>query len=74
MRAWVLVSLFLLLVVPATALAQCTPPASGEWFVNETETCSGDTLVLNGNLVINESGSLTLDNSLLQLNSTSDGE
>jgi parallel beta-helix repeat protein len=75
MRVWVFILVFLILATsPVLASAQCTPPASGDWLVNETVLCSGENIVMNGNLLINGSGDLTLENSRLQFNSTSDGE
>ncbi|MEE9323124.1 MAG: right-handed parallel beta-helix repeat-containing protein [Candidatus Aenigmarchaeota archaeon] len=56
------------------ASAQCSPPASGDWIVNETVSCSSETIVLKGSLLIRGLGNLTLEDSVLQFNSTSDGE
>jgi len=74
MRVWLFVVLSVLLFFPVLADAQCTPPESGDWVVNETIICSSETIILNGSLLINESGNLTLDNSELRFNSSFDGE
>lgn len=78
MRARVLfLALAALLLLPFSARAQdlnCYPPADGNWFVNETVVCQAHTLVLNGSLLINASGNLTLEDSLLQFNSSFNGQ
>jgi len=78
MRAWVfsLALAILFLAFSNVVGAQtCEPPASGSWLVNETVVCSGEgTIVLNGSLLVNESGNITLEDSVLQLNSSTDGE
>lgn len=64
-------------LLPGRAAAQsqnCAPPAAGDWFVNETSVCSSETIVLNGSLLINGSGNLTLEDSTLQFNSSFDGQ
>ena len=75
MRGWIFILLFVVMMIsPVLASAQCDPPVTGDWFVNETESCSGTTIVLDGSLLVNESGELTLQNSVLKLNSSYDGE
>ncbi len=75
MRVWIFILLFLILAIsPALASAQCTPPASGDWFVNETIVCSSEFITLSGDLLVNESGNISFEYSTLQFNSTSDGE
>ncbi|MCK5018358.1 MAG: right-handed parallel beta-helix repeat-containing protein, partial [Candidatus Peribacteraceae bacterium] len=49
-------------------------PDSGDWLVNESVTCTDKFLNLNGNILINSSGTLVLENTVLQFNSTSNGE
>jgi parallel beta-helix repeat protein len=62
-------------VLPGSAGAQaCAPPASGDWLVNETVVCSGQSIVLNGSLLVNGTGNLTLKDSTLSFNSASDGQ
>ena len=46
------------------------PSGPGNWQINNTTTCSNMTISVNGNLIINNSGSLTLSNVTLQLNHT----
>lgn len=48
------------------------PPESGDWIVTGTETYHDVDIVLNGNLVVEDGGSLTFRNVSLQLNCTSD--
>ncbi len=76
MRVWVLILLFVgLAVSPAMANAQaCSPPSAGDWLVNETISCSGEDIVLNGNLLIRGLGNLILEDSTLLFNSTSEGQ
>jgi parallel beta-helix repeat protein len=75
MRVWILVLLLIgLAASPSLASAQCTPPASGNWVVNETVVCSSQFITLKGDLVVNGSGNLTLQGSTLRFNATSDGQ
>ena len=76
MRARVFIlALAILMLVPSFVNAQaCDPPATGNWKVNETVSCSGKTIVLNGSLLVNGSGNLTIESSTVQFNSTSDGQ
>jgi len=57
-----------------TAYAQTCGYTSGDWLVNGTILCSGETIVLNGNLLVNESGDLRLVDSVIRFNSSFDGE
>lgn len=50
------------------------PPISGNWVVFGQESYSNTTVVLNGSLIITETGKLTLDNVTLIVNSTYHGE
>lgn len=75
MRFWVLILvLFISVVFPTLASAQCNPPAMGDWVVNDSVVCSSRFITLTGNLIINGTGNLTLQDSTLQFNSSSDGE
>lgn len=75
MRVWILGFLLIFLAVsPALADARCTCPSTGDWLINEDVMCEGEFMVLNGSLLINESGDLTLKDSVLQFNSTYDGQ
>ncbi len=48
------------------------PPPTGDWVVTGTESYYDEVIVLNGNLVVEDGGSLTFRNVTLQLNCTSD--
>jgi len=47
------------------------PPPTGDWVVTGTESYYDEVIVLNGNLVVEDGGSLTFRGVTLQLNSTS---
>ena len=77
MRSWVLAVAFAIAfaALPGYAAAQdCTPPATGDWLIYEAAVCSSQNIVLNGSLLINGSGNLTLENSVLSFNSNSNGQ
>lgn len=42
-----------------------TPPASGDWIINDVSTVSGQTLVMNGSIVVGETGELTIADSTI---------
>ena len=73
-RIFVLALLIFAIFSPAAYAQTCDYPSEGDWFVNETIVCSSVNIVLNGSLLINESGTLTLENSNLRFNSSFDGE
>ena len=50
------------------------PPASGDWVITGTESCQDQVIVLNGNLVIQNGGDLTLSNVELKMNCIYDGQ
>ena len=50
------------------------PPASGDWIIDDTTTIDTQAIVLNGNLVVEAGGSLTLNSVTLELNVSADGE
>lgn len=41
------------------------PPVTGDWIVNDTSTVTGQKLVMNGSIVVNRSGSLTITDSTI---------
>ena len=49
-------------------------PSPGDWVITGTVVVSGETIVLNGNLIVEPGGSLTLRGCELLLNCSSDGE
>jgi len=66
------VTVIILILAPREGfLAFSNPPASGDWIVTGTETYHDVNIVLNGNLVVEDGGSLTLRKVTLRLNSTS---
>ncbi|MFH1236777.1 MAG: right-handed parallel beta-helix repeat-containing protein [Candidatus Aenigmatarchaeota archaeon] len=77
MRSWILAVAFAIAfaALPGYAAAQdCSPPPTGDWLIYETAVCSSQTIVLNGSLLINGTGNLTLENSILSFNSNSNGQ
>ncbi|NIP39992.1 MAG: hypothetical protein GTN39_00555 [Candidatus Aenigmarchaeota archaeon] len=75
MRVWIFILAFLILVFtsnPAGAQS-CSYTGAGDWVINATDVCADEVVNLNGNLLVESSGNLTLDNVTLMVNSTSDG-
>ena len=62
-----------LVAIAATSAAQTDPPASGPWTVQDITFWDED-LTMTGNLTVNSSGSLKLDNMTLTIAGPSDGE
>lgn len=59
----------------ANAASQnCLYSMADDWIINETSVCDGENILLNGNLLINASGNLTLQNSVISFNSSYSGE
>jgi len=50
------------------------PPSSGDWIVTGTESYSDQTIVLDGNLIVENGGNLTFENVTFELNCHFDGE
>ena len=64
-----------LLLYAKTAEAACTPPPPpANWKITDAQVCTSTTIQLTGNLYIASGGSLHLDDSTLEFQSTSDGE
>lgn len=75
----ILISIAFLLVGAATldvgATITGTPvPETGDWTINNATTVKDEVIVLSGNLLVNDGGSLTLDNATLKMNCTTDGQ
>ncbi len=68
--------LFITFAGTSMASATCTPPGSGNWDINNGESCSpaGPTVTVSGDLTINNGGSLTLSGVALKMDATSVGE
>ena len=49
------------------------PPENGDWIITEETFVQYETIVLNGNLIITETGKLTLYQSVLKMNCSHDG-
>ncbi len=65
----------LALLLPGHAAAQDNPPPGpGDWVVNTPTTISSQTVVVQGNVIINNGGSLTLSNVALHISSSFPGE
>jgi parallel beta-helix repeat protein len=50
------------------------PPSSGDWIVNGKESYSDQTIVLNGNLIVENGGNLTFRKVTLKMNCTYDAQ
>lgn len=50
------------------------PPASGDWVVDENTTVTNEDILLNGDLIVKGGAVLVLRDSILRLNSTTEGE
>ena len=50
------------------------PPSTGDWTINDTTIVEDSTLIINGSIIINETGTLILRNTSIYMNLTSDGE
>jgi parallel beta-helix repeat protein len=50
------------------------PPSNGDWIVTGTESYSDQTIVLDGNLIVENGGNLTFHRVILELDCHSDGE
>ncbi|MBI5000622.1 MAG: right-handed parallel beta-helix repeat-containing protein [Euryarchaeota archaeon] len=49
-------------------------PGAGDWVIAGDTSVWGETITVNGNLIISNTGSLTLSNCVLNMNSASDGQ
>ncbi len=49
-------------------------PESGDWEINNETKIEDETIILSGNLIVNDGGSLILDGAILMMNCTSDGQ
>ncbi len=63
----------LFFVCPSTGHSE-SPPPEGDWIISDVTTIQGQTIILNGNLIVQPGGSLTLNNVTLTLNCTFDGQ
>lgn len=72
----VLALLITVFAIPVSASGNGTypPPNSGDWIVGNETHVWNEAIVLNGNLIINSTGNLTLNNITLKMNCTTDGE
>ena len=50
------------------------PPSSGNWIINDTTIVEDSVLIINGSIVVNETGALILRNSSIYMNLSYDGE
>ncbi|MEX0567667.1 MAG: nitrous oxide reductase family maturation protein NosD, partial [Candidatus Njordarchaeota archaeon] len=50
------------------------PPSSGDWVINDTTIVEDMTLIINGSIIVEENGTLILQNSNLYMNLSTDGE
>lgn len=56
------------------SIAGTSPPRSGNWTISDVTVVEGSTLIINGSIIVNETGALILRNSKIYMNLTSDGE
>ena len=71
----VLLGIVVMMVLSGTASAACTPPGSGDWVVQNSEICTPTgTLTVNGDLIIESGGNLTLVGTTVQMNGAFDGQ
>ena len=76
----VLAGLLLVVLLTGTASAVCVYPGSGDWTINNGETCTVSTPVppatidVSGNLVVQTGGNLTLNGVTLRMDGASDGQ
>jgi len=57
-----------------SVLALSSPPISGDWIVTGTESHYDEVIVLNGNLIVENSGNLTFRKVTLKMNCAFDGQ
>ena len=50
------------------------PPKSGDWIINDTTIVEDSVLIINGSIIINETGTLVLKNTSIYMNLSHDGE
>ena len=56
------------------AISGTPPPASGNWTINDVTVVEGETLIINGSIIVNTSGALILKNTTIYMNLTANGE
>jgi membrane protein implicated in regulation of membrane protease activity len=77
---WILYIILLTLIISISsvtipiAFAQSTPPNDGNWIISDSVTVEDRIIVLNGDLVIEDGGELTLRNVQLKFNCESNRE
>ncbi len=58
----------------ASSISGTSPPSSGDWVINDVTTVDGETLIINGSIIINTTGALVIRNSIIKMNVSYDGE
>jgi len=62
-------------VVPRVrSISGSPPPSSGDWIINDTTVVSDSILIINGSIIVNETGTLVLINTSIYMNLSFDGE
>ena len=56
------------------AIEGVQPPADGDWLIDRDTNVSGETLILNGDIIVFNNSILNLTDSTIRMNSTHDGE
>ncbi|MCG2825882.1 MAG: right-handed parallel beta-helix repeat-containing protein, partial [Thermoplasmatales archaeon] len=81
MKKLVVIGLFIILAVTLVVIENAdseisgTPPSeTGDTIIENVTVWRNEIITLNGNLIINETGNLTLDNTTLKMNCSYDGE
>jgi parallel beta-helix repeat protein len=59
---------------PTAVPSQVEPPASGDWVITGQQDIEGKTITLNGNLIVDAGGKLTLRDVNLEVNCQEDGQ
>ncbi|MFQ5978851.1 MAG: nitrous oxide reductase family maturation protein NosD [Candidatus Heimdallarchaeota archaeon] len=59
---------------PLGGVGDYPPPSSGDWIINNPTNIWNETITVNGSILVQSGGNLTLQNVTLRMNSTSDGE
>ena len=67
-------SVLIVLLAAGPALGQTDPPASGDWTVADTTVVMDQTVNLHGDLLVTDTGRLTLENVTLRIHLSSNGE
>ena len=54
--------------------ARADPPASGDWVINNAQSYTDKNFIVNGSLIVQNNGRLTLQNTSIKMNPANDGQ